>query len=365
MNGLTKTNEKETIIISNLTNRSAAQALRRQISEAAEAQRGYEMVSDFLAMMDRWHGSAEVWDDTLEAEILEQQAYAIRKLKVFPPRGTTYFSPSSANSCKREMYVKLTGATRDNSDSQPHQGRWQRAGTAFGDTIQRDLLFIEKHYEKKFGEKSPFVPERTPQGFPMWERFARKFHSVEHRGYTVNFLGQPDGILRYKDGTRVGLEIKSKQTTSAQTTEYSMRGPKEDHVKQCVVYSIMYGVDDYLIVYGNLSKKAWVMTPEEYAKNPDLRAFHICITESDRQALLDTFADVLQAVKDGNPPPLELDKFTFNNYKTACALSLTDAELEDIRKQVRQVGRSRLPDWKKQTYYDALDFIERVRKEEV
>lgn len=347
-----------------LINRSAAQALRVQIAEASEAQRGYEMVSDFLAMMDRWHGSAEVWDDVLDAEILEQQAYAIRKLKVFPPRSTTYFSPSSANSCKREMYVKLTGAKRDNSDSQPHQGRWQRAGTAFGDTLQRDLLFIAKHYENKFGEVPPFVPERSSLGFPMWERFARKFQSVEHRGHTVNFLGQPDGILRYKDGTSVGLEIKSKQTTSAQTTDYSMRGPKEDHVKQCIVYSIMYGVDDYLIVYGNLSKKAWVMTAEEYAKNPDLRAFHIHITESDRRALLDDFAYVLQAVKDVAPPRLDIEKWTFNSYKTACALSLTDEEVAEIKQQVHQVGKSRLPDWKKRSYYDALDFIESVREKE-
>jgi hypothetical protein len=314
-------------------------------------------------MMDLWHGSPEVYDDRLDAEI-HRMNYEIRinpnRLE-WGPKGTKYFSPSSANSCKRELYMKLSGADKDAQRNSPHQGRWQRSGTAFGDTIQRDLLFIEKHYERVFGTPPPFVPVKTDRGYPMWENFAQMIKTVEHNGHTIRLLGKPDGVLQYKDGKRVGLEIKSKQTTAAQTSEYTMREPKSDHVKQVISYSIMYGVDDFLIVYGNLSKKAWDMTEEDYGKNPDLRAFHVHVTEADRQELLDGFAEVLQAIKDGNPPPLNLDKWTFNSFKTVCAQSLTESEFLSLEQMVHNVKKSRLPDWKKQGYIDALEFIKAVR----
>jgi hypothetical protein len=96
-----------------------------------------------------------------------------------------------------------------------------------------------------------------------------------------------------------------------------------------------------------------------------LVAFHITVTDRDRHVLLDDLASVVQAVKDGTPPPLELDKWTFNNFKTACALSLTDAEFAALREQVRAMLKSRLPEWKKQQYYDAFEQIKAIREQNV
>lgn len=314
-------------------------------------------------MLDKWFSLPEVYDNKLDTEYLRQQLEIRTKKQLFINyKAQPYFSPSSANSCLRELYVKTLGGKKDVDVRPPYQGRWQKIGTSLGDMLQRELLFIDKHYESKLGKRPAFVPDYTNEGYPMWEDFVKAFKIVTHNGATFALNGKPDGILIHTPtGRRIGLEIKSKQTTAAQTSLYSMKEPKQDHVKQVVTYSIMYDVDEYLIVYINASKKGWVISDGDYAKNPDIRAFHVNVTESDRQALLDTFAEVVKAVETKTPPPLDLDKWTFNNFKTACALSLSDDEFNEIKTKVQAVKKSRLPDWKKQAYYEALRFIENVR----
>jgi hypothetical protein len=333
----------------------------------------HELVEDFLKMMDTWHGHKEIWDDALDVQLLENELLVRTTHKpklAWGPKGTKYFSPSSANSDARELFMKLSRFKRDEQPIQPHQGRWRRLGTSFGDMIQRDLMFIEKHFKKEIGEAPAFKPEfikladkqgKNERSFPMWEKFAQKIMWIDHKGHRIPILGQPDGILKHRSGKRVGLEIKSKQTSAAQTSQFSMKEVKEDHFKQCVNYSIMYGVDEFLVVYGNMSKKAWSMSDEDYAKTPDLRAFHIKVTEDDRTQLLNYYASVLDAIDTGYPPKLDLDKWTFNNFKTACAKSLAEAEYEEIKDQVLAIKASRLPDWKKKGYIEALEFIEEVR----
>lgn len=345
-----------------LTSKVGAEELR----QAVTIERGKEMEYDFIRMLDRWHSEPEVWDSDLERQIAAMNYEILRNpVKLdWGPKGSRYFSPSQVDACARALYMKLTGAPKDKQRHMPHQGRWQRAGTIFGEMIQRDLLFIEKHYEEVTGEVPPFEVERvTVNGyrFPAWERFAETLVRIDYGGHTIALKGQPDGILRYKDGTRVGLEIKSKQTTAAKTGSYAMSGPEEKHVKQVVAYSLMYGLDDYLIVYGNLAKRSWNMTEEEYRRNPDLRAFHVRITDADRLALLDRLAGVMDAVESRTPPPLELDKWAFNNWKTACALSLTEDELKDLHAQVKRVQRSKMPAWMKQNYQTAWTEIQEIR----
>lgn len=344
--------------MTNTNAKTAAAALRANLT----IENPKTLADEFTEMLNVWHALPETWDNALDAEIHRQYAEVLTKRKYLDFKSQPYFSPSSANSDKRELYVKLRGGKRDITERPAYQGRWTRIGTAIGDTIQRDLLFIEKHYEAKTGEKATFIPERTNEGYPKWEDFAKELVKVEHDGAKFALFGTPDGILIHTPtGKRVGLEIKSKQTTAAQTSLYSMKEPKEDHVKQVTAYSVMYGVDDYIILYVNASKKSWVMTDDDYEKNPDIRAFHIEVSESGRQALLTDFADVVKAAATGEAPPLNLDKWTFNNYKTACALDLEHHEMLVLRNQVRQIKQSRMPDWKKRGYIDALEFIEGVR----
>jgi hypothetical protein len=201
----------------------------------------------------------------------------------------------------------------------------------------------------------------------MFEGFAKKAHMITHNGVTFALYGAPDGIMRYvtEDGEiiRVGLEIKSKQGSHSKTSDYSMREAESSHVKQSVVYSEMYGVDVYIVLYVNASKKSWMMTDEDYAKNPDMRAFGIAITNAQRTEIFDGFADILKAADEGVAPPLDIDKWLFNNFKRACALSLSDDEMSDIERQVSALMRSNLPDYKKRQPAEALADILRIRAE--
>src|SRR5690606_31990304 len=124
---------------------------------------------------DDWHSQNELWDNELDAQI--HRWYADPP-KVWPQR--PYFSPSSANSCPRELYVKAKGGKRDAFKRQPHQKRWTSIGTLVGDMIQRDILFIEKHYEKLTGNKPRFKFERNEDGTPAFEDFAKTNALVEH-----------------------------------------------------------------------------------------------------------------------------------------------------------------------------------------
>ena len=324
-------------------------------------------------MFDTWHSLGEVWDDALDSEIHENEVLIRNDYKKEFDFWIKRFAPSSANSDARELYLKLLGAKRDKDGQQPHQGRWTRMGTALGDTLQRDLLFIEKHYRKQTGKQPAFIPTyeeltdkngENPRFFPRWEKFAQTLTKLEHNGEHIEILGQPDGILRHKSGKLVGLEIKSKQTTSAQTSFYSLREPKKDHFKQVVVYSIMYGIDDFIICYGNLSKKGWDMKKEDYDKTPDLRAFHVQVTEQDRRDVLDYFAEIARAVRLREMPPMDIRKWTFNNYKKACALSLTEEEIEEFKREAIRADQSDAPQFVKDEIWNAINEIERIRRNE-
>ncbi|MCD9024351.1 hypothetical protein K7P76_21270 [Cohnella sp. NL03-T5] len=342
----------------------------------AEVQRSLaeQIAVDFTAQLDAWYGSPEVYDDELDAQIHRWYADIIvdKARKVWPPRDIPYFSPSSANSCPRELYEKLRKSPKDKTDSPPHQGRWRAVGTAIGDVIQRDLLFAEKHYAKATGAPPRFRFDRNERGEPMLEDFAKRNAIITHKGRKFALFGTCDGIMLYatEDGEvlRVGLEVKSKQTTSAQTSEYSTRnGPKEDHVKQCVCYSLMYGseaapIDYYVILYVNASKKAWDMTPEDYVKNPDIKAFGIEVTDEMRAGVLDYFADVLGAVERNEPPALDIDKWNFNNFKGACAVGLSDEEYARIQREVAAVIASQMPEFKRQQYANTLAKITELRE---
>lgn len=301
----------------------------------------------------------DIWLHESYAKVLSKGSY-------LDYRSLPYFSPSSANSCPRELYEKALRSPRDQAEVKPWQRRWQFIGTNIGDAIQRDILLAERHYEKFTSEKPRFRIERTKDGYPAFEDFVKTRKVIEHNDQQFALIGTCDGILEYTDEhgviTRVGLEIKSKQTTYSKTSEYSLREPGADHVKQVTCYSLMYDLDYYIVLYMNASKKAWNMNEEDYAKYPDFRAFGVAITDDMRNEVLDKFASIVAAVNTKQPPKLDIEHWLFNNYKTACAQSLSDEEYEEIKTQVSRVKRSSLSDTKKAPYIGALEFIDKVRE---
>jgi len=314
-----------------------------------------QIAKEFTEQLDRWYSMPEQYDNELDTLI---HRWYSNPPQVWPKR--PYFSPSSSKACPRELYMKAKRAKKDSFPKPPYQGRWQEIGTAIGDIIQRTVLAMERNMPD-----CPFRFERNEDGTPVFEDFAKKNHEINHNGQRFYLYGTCDGVMQYvnEDGEiiRVGLEVKSKQTTPSKTSLYSMREAEEGHRKQCVAYSLMYGVDYYIILYVNAAKKNWVISDEDYEATPDIRAFGFEITDADRAELLDNFAEITAAINTDTPPKMDLSRWTFNNFKTACALSLTEEELAEIKSQVSKVMRSSLPQFKKEGYYDAYEFIKETR----
>jgi hypothetical protein len=315
------------------------------------------IAKEFTQELDRWYSRPEQYDNELDRQI---HAWYANPPQVWPKR--PYFSPSSSKACPRELYLKSKGAKKDAFPKQPHKGRWQEIGTAIGDVIQRTVLAMERNLPG-----CPFRFERTPDDRPMFEDFAKKNQEVVHNGKRFYLYGTTDGIMRYINREtgeiiRIGLEVKSKQTTPARTSLYSMKEAEEKHRKQCVAYSIMYDVDYFIILYVNGAKKSWDISDEDYAATPDIRAFGFEITDDDRNELLDFFADIINCIDRGTPPAMDLTRFTFNNFKTACALSLSDDEYAILKAQVKRAMRSGLSQRTINEYVDAFEFIRDTRE---
>lgn len=321
-----------------------------------------QVENDFVRQVDNWFSKGMgVFDNDLDRKI--HKWYSEVKDE-FPKR--PYYSPSSLNSCPRELYLKAKGSKRDSFPLQPHQGRWQKLGGMGGDMLQREMLMMERHYNKVTGDNLRFNFERTASGKPMFEEFAKKSHPVQVDGEFFYLFGAPDGIMEYTDAdgnkTRVGLEIKSKQTTNARTSEYSMREAEESHLVQSIAYAEMYDCDYYMVVYVNYSKKSWVLSDEEYEKTPDIRAFCYEISKQDK---FETFlypAELQKAITNNEPPKLDIEKWTFNNYKLATAKSLTEEEIAEIQEDVDRVVASPIPQWKKYSLGRVISDIEQLRE---
>lgn len=320
-----------------------------------------QIEGDLIALLDDHFSLPEAWDNELDAQIAKWYS---NPPNVFPKR--PYFSPSSLGDCPRELYVKAKRAKRDVERDKPWRGRWRKLGTLSGDLIQRELLSIERNYEKQTGNVPRFKFLRNDDGTPMFEEFAKTNKHVEHNGESFYLYGAPDGIMTYTTDSgeqiRVGLEIKSKQGTPARTSLYSMKGPDEAHARQVVAYAEMYDCDYYVILYVNLAKQSWNMTDEQYAKTPDIRAFCTRVTDEDKAKVFDKAALVTKAVRENNPPKMDVSNYTFNNFKQASAESITDEELTEIEQYGEAMQKSGLPAWKKRSIAEAVADIKRRRE---
>lgn len=318
------------------------------------------LAQDFLDYINDWHTYNQPYDDDLDVWLHEEYAKTIRKGKDVDWR-SVYFSPSSAGNSARELYVKARKKRRDQQRFKPHQRRWMSLGTAVGDWFQRELLLAERHY-KKFSGKEPIFSIGLVNGQPAFEDFVFKQHKMTWNGEDFSLLGTTDGIMiDRRTGEKVGLEIKSKQETPSKTSLSAMKEADPKHVKQCVSYGEMYGIDRFIIVYVNTAKKKWFADDTELEKTPDIRAFEIRITDEMREEVFGYFADIVRRVRKNDPPKLDLEEWRFNGYKRACALDLSEEELAELETQVSALGISNLPQWKVRLCTEALDEIKAIR----
>lgn len=322
-----------------------------------------QIEGDLIALLDDWFSLQEIWDNDLDKQIARWYS---DPPNVFPKR--PYFSPSSLGSCPRELYIKAKygNKAKDTGRDKPWRGRQRKLGTLGGDLIQRELLAIERNYEKATGNIPRFRFAKNEDGTPVFEDFSKLNKLVEQDGERFYLYGATDGIMEYTTDDdeiiRVGLEVKSKQGTPARTSLHSMRQPDSAHARQIVAYSEMYNVDYFVILYVNYAKKGWFMTDEEYEKTPDIRAFCARVTDDHKRHVFQKAVEVTRAVREGKPPKLDLDGWTFNNFKQACAKDLSEEEMDELRRQAEQARHSSLKPYEIARIVRAVKEIEELRK---
>lgn len=244
--------------------------------------------------------NSEDYFDVLEVEeiLLKQQAKLVEvmKTKKTYPKDLPRFSPSSAGKSKVELFLKGIKAPKDEQTTYPFQNRWTRNSTACHNGIQRQLL------EAEFILDTPdFKVMRLEDGLPAWEKNIEGWKVIEHNGQKFVIFGMCDGVLNYKDGSKVGFEYKTKSNSVAQIKQ--IKEPQPSHRLQCVAYSILFGVDEWLITYESVAKDKW--TTNENAR-PDFKIFYVNVTDQDRKRLLDKWSSVAENIETGELPENDL-----------------------------------------------------------
>ncbi|PFW43820.1 hypothetical protein COL17_26810 [Priestia megaterium] len=302
-----------------LFSREGANDLRQSVKN--NMGRGQEVANALLLHFDKIN-DLNIWPDKeIESLLLKQKEYEVRELSNKPsyPREFSKFSPSSADSCSRELFFKNLRVPRDETEMTSWQRRWTKNSTGVHEYRQRDLLYAEKYLEKPAFKVVRIEDEKDPlrNGLPSWEKPLETWKLIEHNGVKMVVTGMMDGILEYKDGSRIGFEFKTKSNSVAQIKQIVKSGkPAPHHRQQCIAYSILFDIDEFVITYESVAKDKWG-TAE--GGRPDMAAFYVKVTKGQRKALLDKWADVAAKAENGEMPKGNNSKCMFCQWKTECA----------------------------------------------
>lgn len=325
-------------------------ATGEEMREATKTEaRKNQLVKAFLNHLERFHSMSEIFDKDIELEVLQDEIDAINNPKeVKFEKGVVTFSPSSASKCERELFYKAKRFDKDEVQMLPYQKRWVRNGSAIHAAIQKDLLLAQEHLIKP-----EFKVLRLPNGKPAWERNIKDVKQFNYDGVRFQLFGMTDGILEFKDGTRILFEFKTKSTSLGAIGDYKMKDAQDGHKQQALSYGLLfeeYGATETLFVYESLAKDGWMKGEEA---KPDIRVFYYKPTQDEIDDLLEKFARVAASVYKNEIPEAEFPKSekefddgfkcTFCPYKEQCekdggySQAFID-ELKTIKQQRRELA---------------------------
>lgn len=274
-------------------NKGNAAKLRKEVQEHDPL--GEQMAKELLNQFNDLH-SQNIWSDKeIEELLLRQHVQEVAAMSKRPtyPKHLVKFNPSGASATVMDLYLKAK-KFKEKRVQFPYHKRWTRNSTAVHEAVQRDLLYTEKYTDNKFRVA------RTKEGLPAWESNILRWKKLEYGGKEFILNGMMDGVLIHNEtGKRVGFELKTKSNTLGQVGHYRLKKPADYHVEQCVAYYLLTGIREYLLTYEGVAKPQW--TANEDAK-PDLRVFHVNITDEMAEALLKKWAYVVDCVENDTPP---------------------------------------------------------------
>jgi len=269
--------------------------LRKEVQQSTA--KGNEYADQLLDQFDELHSEDRWYNDReIETLLLEQKQRELDP-NIRPesyPKDIPKFNPSGASKTPMDLYLKGKGF-KEEQERYPYHRRWTRNSTAIHEVVQRDLLYAEKHV------KDPaFRVARTKEGYPAWEENILTWRVLEHKGEEFVVSGMMDGILIHNETEdKVGFELKTKSNTVGQVGYYLMRNPADYHVEQVTAYYLLTGLRDYIITYEGLAKPKWNSMDEA---RPDLRTFHVHISDEMAEDLLDKWANVSKLIRTSTPP---------------------------------------------------------------
>lgn len=269
-----------------------------------------ELAEALLNQFNTYHSKDYRVDKEVEQIAFQQKLLEFNLIGVRTPRpDMQIFSPSGASKCARELYYKALSVNAE-SILYPYHKRWTRNSKAVHEAVQKDLLYMSKVLDNP-----AFKVKMMSNGLPAWEENLKTYKEFSHNGTEFAILGMMDGILIYKDGSEIGFELKTKSNTIGQVGNFKLKAPAPYHLDQCTAYSLLFGINEFIVFYESLAKDGWNKGAE--AKS-DIRNFYYEVTEEAKTDILDKFSNVTTAIESRKIPERELDKCLFCPYKSLC-----------------------------------------------
>lgn len=321
-----------------LTNRSAAQALRKQTAESNALNRGEQIEREFLEQIDAYYASpTSGFHDNAIARRFYQQRLNHLKWNPYPQDGLVTFGASGTGKCDREIVFKHGGTKPEKSDDLPSRARQRRQGSAIIEYLQLDLA----HMRKRLGDRVKFELVETKTGEYAMEDAAQVRKVIEHNGVKFAITAKPDGILQY-GSDRLLFEYKTKASgIVAMNGKLDFKGIQDDHYRQLIASSIVFGIREGIIAYESTEKPSWFSDEENKAVPktrktwregnpiPDFRPFHFYVTDEMQTELLNDISRQAALVYAKEVPDMTVDftsKCGFCPFTTHCKSLLKDDE---------------------------------------
>ncbi|MDT2278138.1 hypothetical protein [Paenibacillus larvae] len=247
------------------------------------------------------------------------------------------------------------------------KGRWTRIGTAIGDTIQRDLLLAEKDTSAILFSGL----RRNEDGTPMFEEFAKKARNIMHKGKVFALYGTCDGIMLYTsdDGdvrtSRTRDKIEADNILADITLLYAGAERRSHQAGDMLLHYVQRRLLHHSL--RQRLKKGWNMSEEritQKAQTSGHLGFTLPTSTAMRSDVLDTFAGVPEQMGKGIPPALDIEKWTFNNYKESlCLIAVRRRSRRYQRVSQTVCSAVAYRTEKKSVYRECVEYITTIRSE--
>lgn len=257
----------------------------------------------FINQLNDFHSTNRYEDVELEVAFYKDVIKG-KQAGIIKPEGL-YFTPSSISNCERSHILKANNCEK-NISTFPYQQRWLRNSLSVHQAIQKDIFYFNKMDYR-------LVIDRDTKGNPLWEHNLKDIYYVDY----IPVVGMMDGILLdTQTGKQIGFEFKTKSNTLYQCGEKSLRYPNAKHIEQCVLYSIIFNISDFIICYECVAKDYWNKGKE--AKK-DIVAFDLKIDKETRAEMVTKMKRIYADYKNNIIPEVETgDHCMFCNYTDKC-----------------------------------------------